>query len=274
MPELPDTNKQRARDMNKSPHLVSLLITLTLYGVIATCFTCYFTSAISEDTCKSNSNLWVWISVISYLVYWIECCCSGSQKYLLNDMEATGYEQFIQKIKASAPQIGTAIECYHYETRTRTVYSTDSDGKETSHEETYTEKVTTYRGREYFNYKSWVDTTGEVVGVIGGDLIKLEVKKMYVFDSAASQLKFENHRRNYIDSNRYRDDHIDSSDIFEIPGHLPKVLVQNKGTVRPCCLEIGWFWIWSFFLLSWPYRMWFEKLSDTKRIILSKMVYA
>jgi len=37
--------------------------------------------------------------------------------------------------------------------------------------------VTTYRGSNYFNYSSWEDTTGEVVGVIGGNLVKLEVVK-------------------------------------------------------------------------------------------------
>jgi len=274
MPELPDQDKQRAREISKSPHLCCMFMTLTIIVLGVWFGLCNFTNNRSESQCRDANGFLPYALAAAYIAYWIECCCSGSQKYLMNDMETLQYEGYMQQIKSSAPLIGTRIECYHYEIRTRTVYYTDSNGNSRSRTETYTERVTTYTGTSYWDYKSWEDTTGEIVGVLGGELVKLEVVKSYEFGNYESARRFEEHRSDYISSNRYRDDHMDDYPVFEIPGHKQKVLVSNKGVHKPCCMDVGIFWMFSLILLSWPYRMWFEFLTERKKISLRKVVYA
>ncbi len=58
-------------------------------------------------------------------------------------MDVTELEDYIAALKAAGPKIGTRIECYHYEKRTRKVSFTDSDGHRDTKEETYEEKVVT-----------------------------------------------------------------------------------------------------------------------------------
>ena len=53
-----------------------------------------------------------------------------------------------QDLRKAQPGVLWMVTCYHYETRTRTVYYTDSNGNRKSRIETYQEKVVTYTGAE------------------------------------------------------------------------------------------------------------------------------
>ena len=55
---------------------------------------------------------------------------------------------FIQVLRRAQPVIMWFVECYHYETRTRTVYYTDANGNQTSRLETYQEMVVTHSESE------------------------------------------------------------------------------------------------------------------------------
>lgn len=64
-----------------------------------------------------------------YIIYLFECYKADTKKYLRNINDIVDLENFMKSIKEESPKIVFSIECYHYETRTRTVTSTDSEGR-------------------------------------------------------------------------------------------------------------------------------------------------
>jgi hypothetical protein len=111
------------------------------------------------------------------------------------------------------------VECYHWETRTTT--STDADGNTTT--STTEEKVVTYTDKLDFVYNSWSDASGELAGVEGHSIAKLDLRKCLTFADAETRSRYEETRDAFYNSNRGRDNHMDGSEHFSIPGFHPKV---------------------------------------------------
>jgi hypothetical protein len=61
---------------------------------------------------------------VSYVIYIIESCFSSTSKYLWNLNFAEDVTTFIYRLQHIAPSIWMKCECYHYETRYRTVTKT------------------------------------------------------------------------------------------------------------------------------------------------------
>lgn len=78
---------------------------------------------------------------VVYLLYLIESCCSDSRRYMSNFKDVDGAEAFLSQMVDTPPDVAMTCECYHYETRYRTVSSTDSNGRTTTRTESYTVKV-------------------------------------------------------------------------------------------------------------------------------------
>ncbi len=72
--------------------------------------------------------------------------------------------------------------------------------------------------------------------------------------------------------NRFRDVNVDIWWTLDIPNYMARVLVKKDNTPTPACLNIGIFFFWSLILLSWPYRIWFESLTEAKEITIGKVV--
>ena len=60
------------------------------------------------------------------IIYWIECFCSGTGKYLSNVLQNEGAEQFVERIKGQPAVITWNVACYHWETRRRSKRVTDA----------------------------------------------------------------------------------------------------------------------------------------------------
>ena len=86
-------------------------------------------------------------------------------KYLSNILEKEGATEFIQRLKNEPIEIIWHVACYHYETRTRVVHTTDSNGRKTTRYETYQEKVYTWRASEKYQYQLCIDISGDIYGL-------------------------------------------------------------------------------------------------------------
>jgi len=275
-----EPEQQLAIKVKRSYHAISLVITLAIFTLAIINYLCFFSSTKYNGFCKSSDGdldtILVVALVVSFILYWVECCQSASNEYLAHDMELMEYEGFIRGLKHARPQIGVKIECYHYtKPEGGLEYYTDSEGRQKTRPKKYEDRVLTFASTNYFNYASCEDDTGEITGVLdnGKNLVKLQVDKYYSFDDAESQNKFIAFKENFIEKYRKKDEYIDDVTIFEIPGHLPHVMVHSKGYQEPACLSVNWFWVCSFFLISWPYGFWFELLAVRNIITLRKLIH-
>jgi len=187
-------------------------------------------------------------------------------------MKVIEYESFVNKMKYSKPCLAIRVQCFHMETRTRTVYYTDHQGNIQSRQEQYQEMVIRHSELNPLAVKSWEDTTGDIKDVVGGGSVRLEVQKLFYFGNLESVQKFEEEKKALIEKNKHRDVCIDAEVIFGIDGYEERVMVQKKGAREKLCTSLFWFWFWSLLLLSWPYRIWVETSLPKKRITIKKIV--
>lgn len=90
----------------------------------------------------SDSCIATVFGILSYFANLIESYFSSTRKYLTNSVEGIVnlYDE-LERLQKSAPSIIFNAECYHFETRTRTVYYQDANGNTQSRIETYQERV-------------------------------------------------------------------------------------------------------------------------------------
>ena len=91
---------------------------------------------------------------LSPVIVLVESAFSHELDYLKNIMEDETALSYIQRMREVPPRINMVVECYDYETRTRLVNYTDSNGNQQSRIETYTEKVVTYVDQDEFTEMS------------------------------------------------------------------------------------------------------------------------
>mmetsp|Transcript_15948 Transcript_15948/g.13507 ORF Transcript_15948/g.13507 Transcript_15948/m.13507 type:complete len:138 (-) Transcript_15948:559-972(-) len=82
----------------------------------------------SYDDYTAETIIFMTFFIIFYIFYLIECCFSGTKSYLKNPQDIVIFDEYITNVKEAAPSLSFQIECYHFETRTRTVYYTDANG--------------------------------------------------------------------------------------------------------------------------------------------------
>ena len=105
------------------------------------------------------------------------------------------------------------VECYHYETRTRQVASTDSNGNTTYRTETYTERVVTHTASDYIRYGAWKDCSTTVRGLGEFRVIKIDLEKDYEYHDEETYQSFAYQRLSFRRHND-RDVHQDYTEHF------------------------------------------------------------
>ena len=96
---------------------------------------------------------------LAYIIMLIEVRCSDTHKYVSNFLKEGTLHQHISTMCNTRPSITWSLECYHYETRYRTVSSTDSNGHTTYRTESYQERVVTYRDSLVYEFSQWRDVS-------------------------------------------------------------------------------------------------------------------
>lgn len=211
---------------------------------------------------------------IIYLIYMGESLFSSTSKYLWNLNYAEDVTSFIYRLQHIAPVVWMECECYHYETRHRHVHKTDSNGRSYTETEHYEERVTTYRGKENFQYGRFEDLSGAVHSdLLTYNAVRIDFSKSWVAGDPMTQAAYSSQYNAFKAHNMYRDTHFNIWEGMDIPGFTEKMmtLVDVKVT-SPVMSWTGYFLI-SLFTLSYPYRMWLERNSFKAKYHFTKRVF-
>eukprot|EP00750_Incisomonas_marina_P001367 INCI11140.1.p1 GENE.INCI11140.1~~INCI11140.1.p1 ORF type:complete len:484 (+),score=84.20 INCI11140.1:77-1528(+) len=224
-----------------------------------------------------------WAPVLFLLVYFVYLCeslicvcqpclkCgfgSSTFAYVSNIMSDKAAEGFVAALMAAAPVFVMTVECYHYETRTRTV----SNGNGGTRTETYQAKVVTWRATDHIVYSSWMDRSTQVTGLSNVKLMKMKLAKKFEYADEATYDEFERQRMVFRASNNF-DLHQDYSESLEIEGFTSHVLAALNGIV-PKNVSKNMYIIVTVFCGSYFYRRWLDKLCHATDVNIRKRVSA
>eukprot|EP01084_Bolivina_argentea_P229835 387827_1 len=214
--------------------------------------------------------IWVWI--VAILITLVEAYFSDTRQYLNNSVKTIiNLYTKLNELKSERPSLTLQAECYHYETRTRTVYYTDSNGNRQSRIETYQERVTTHRASQSYGFKSWKDTSPPFnkYKLNEYELTKLQLTKSW---NCANKETSDNYNLVFkqFKENNKRDAYQNYSTELRISGYNDKFLAGLRDESIPKCLKAKWFWVFTFVGLSPFYRLWVSSSVGQKRYPIRK----
>ena len=143
---------------------------------------------------------------VTYLVVLWEHFYSSESEYLKNLDDASGIEEFLKTLRESLGHIMFHGKCYHWETRTRTVYETDSKGNSRTRYETYQEMVATHFDAETYEHARQVDVSPATIKDTTGaskSVTRVKLFKNYEFGDEQTAQDF--HAKSEAFQNRNRD---------------------------------------------------------------------
>jgi len=249
-----------------SPHLRSLIITILFWVSLL-----FSIIEMSNQTKESEYVAFTLSKLCAFLmipIYYIECACAATGLFVKNKMNVIEIRNHLDYLKATDGSLCFHAMCYHYVTRTRTVYSTDSQGRSQSRTETYEEMVVTHTASENFIFTRCEDNTGKT-DINFEKFTKLQINAIYDFADEKSRGVYEAQMARFKSANTY-DLYQLFTEEFTIPGLEKKVLVIPSGSNVPCCMNRWMYILVSIVGLSYFYRVWLEKKTQGKDLNIVK----
>ena len=209
---------------------------------------------------------------LCYLYMLIESCCSAENQYLssiLTDVSAIG---FVDQLKRKDPQRVMMVECYHWETRTRTVQYTDSNGNTQTRTETYQERVTTYTEEQVFPI-CYSQDISDRLELDAYSVTRLKLTPDIDCGDEQTMMKFNEMRQQMIGDNEHRDEYIDFNYSDVIDGFKKRICAYTDPRRRPLWMNLGVFWLSSLFGLTWVFRIIFNCKTRKCEYTIKKLIY-
>ena len=209
-----------------------------------------------------------------YVLMLVESCLSPEKQYVSSILADTSAIEFVNQLKNTDPQRVMSIECYHWETRTRTVYYTDSNGNTQTRTETYQERVVTHTESKIFpiGYAEDVsDSHGLNLDQYGVTRLKLNLD-VKCGDSETLE-KFNEMSDEMVEENRHRDIHIDFSYDDVIDGFKKRICAYTDPKHRKFWMNAGCYWVASLFGLTWIFRVVFNCKTKKCEYAIRKLLY-
>lgn len=247
------------RSITKRYRLVMTMVILLLVAFVASFF-------------SFPHGLLVW-----YVIYLLEALFfNPTAKGLMRLKQTDSILDYIEEIKACRPAPEVNAQCYHMETRTRTV--TGKDGTRT---EVYQERVDTARLTERLRVARWADDTGEVVdGLSYFPLLQVH------FDLKWEAADPETHRaheqqREALRARAHAADsqHDTSEELRLIDEHGQECpfyadMIGTTGEAFPVWLGYLPYAVACFLFLSWPYRYFLSQHAVKGDFVFEKRVWS
>ena len=204
----------------------------------------------------------------------MESCCSAERHYLTNLDSLQSSTQAIESIRRSQPYVGMGAECYHYETRARDVTYTDAQGNTCTETESYEAKVVTNTFKEKFVYRFWNDTSENILrNIRSKGVTKMKMKLSITFGDFETKSAFYNQYSKFQDKHRNKDMHVDFTQLFQLPGFRNRLCTFADPNSKPWWIGIHVYMIASIFMLTWPYRFFFNRAAGRIEYNVNKVVY-
>jgi len=181
-----------------------------------------------------NTFHFIWIvaivfAVLGYIFNVIESLCSREAGYLQSKMESGQGSQYLETLLRTPPIITIHMECYHEETRTRTVSYRDSHGNIKHRTEHYTVEVKTWSGKQRFNYLHWKDTSNRrnLPQVTSTKPKMVNLHSEINFVNETTERAFEHQKQIFIEQNRHRDTSYRTNTTKEIYGFKKHIFLYD-----------------------------------------------
>ncbi|XP_078380998.1 transmembrane protein 151B-like [Oculina patagonica] len=211
---------------------------------------------------------------LSTVIVLIESCFSHELEYLKNIMENETALGYIQRMQEVPPRINMVVECYHYETRTRVVHYTDSNGNRQSRTETYTETVVTFVDQDEFSFGSWVDVSKrEMPALSTVALTRVKIDSSILFGDQETADDYERQVAEMVERNRHRDVFTAFAASKEIPGLKKRISAYVDLRVKPFWIRPLFFWIATLLQMTWPYRWLFRANTAKNYYTFKKKIF-
>jgi len=239
-------------------HIRSLVLTIFLWGSIFFIFACQIPFIpLFQNRCSGFYYIPIIAGSALYITYLIEAFVTGSRHYthVIKDFQYAKY--YVEKMLQSPPRLYCQWENYHYETRTRLVTRTDSNGNSYTTTETYQEKVVTSTGTTPYHISFWRDFSGQIPSLPVVKALKLSCKKLFRYADKQSKINQQAQKAQILAMNK-RDTYISGTTVFTIDGFKPYIMLLRDKSSKPCFLHLGWYILFTLVTLNYPYRLYIE----------------
>jgi len=220
-----------------------------------------------------ESNIFIILAVLSYVIYIITEFCSPISKYLRSRKKPQGIYQKMNTYFRTSPIISWSCECYHYETHH---YTTRNDKGEIEHH-TSTEKVVTYNGKSSMTYSSSRDVSGPFVlncdekNINKKIYVKLELNEEINFADSLTTSEYLTQKDSFVSAYKYRDAHFEFSERRYIPG-LDEFALVNIGNEKARCMNSGLFFIFTMLSFAEFYKLYFDSKCIYQKFTIKKII--
>eukprot|EP00112_Aurelia_sp_Birch-Aquarium-sp1_P016844 Seg385.18 transcript_id=Seg385.18/GoldUCD/mRNA.D3Y31 product="Transmembrane protein 151B" protein_id=Seg385.18/GoldUCD/D3Y31 len=211
---------------------------------------------------------------VCYLVMLIESFYSNEKQYISSIVSDISAIEFVNKLRNTDPERVMLIECYHWETRTRTVTSTDAQGNTQTHIETYQEIVITHTESQKFPIQFTRDISDQHgLKFDQYSVTRLKLTPDVQFGDTETEEKFEEMRTKMIEENEHRDTNIQFSFSDSIDGFVNRICAYTDPNNQPFWMNVVYYWVASVLGLTWIYRAIFIRKTAKCEYTIKKMIY-
>ena len=212
--------------------------------------------------------------ILSYFYMLIEACCSPENEYIASISADVSVVDYVNKLRSTDPVRIMMIECYHMETRTRTVYYTDAQGNTQTRLETYQEMVTTYTENKVFPIGRSVDVSNpEGLRFDLHSVTRLKLEQYVKCGDLETTTKFSEMRDQMIEENEHRDDKICFTCEDIIDGFKKRLCAYTDTKHRSFWMNLFTFWFANFLGLTWVYRALFNWKTKKLEYTIQKEIF-
>jgi hypothetical protein len=103
-------------------------------------------------------------------------------------------------------------------------------------------------------------------------ITRIDFSKSIAFADEHSAHEYLHQFRHFKERNRHWDTHYSFWEDYHVQGFTSKMLSMVEGYKRPLLLHWAIYLLFSFVLLSWPYRLWLDRTSVKANFHFQKVV--
>ena len=211
---------------------------------------------------------------IMMVVVLIESFVCSEFQYIRNLSLVSSAAERIEEIRMGQPSVVMSAVCYHYETRTRTVYYQDSNGNTQSRLETYQEKVITANITQPYFFSFWQDQSPKTLMDIDRQKVtKIRMRLYVLFGDADTASDFYDRYSRFQDENRHRDTFVDFGVDRNAAGFEKRLAAYTDVKKKPFWIALRWYVIFAFLYFGWIYRIVFNHSTGRTEYKVVKLIY-
>ena len=211
---------------------------------------------------------------LTYIFMFIESFWSEERQYLSSMLTDVSVVDFVTRLRRTDSKRDMLIECYHWETRTRTVSYTDANGNTQLRTETYQEIVITYTEGQVFPVRYTKDVSDpEGLRFDSNGVTRLRLTQDVQCGDEETKDKFNQMRQKMIDDNKHRDVLINFTYSDVIDGFKERMCAYTDLKYRPWWMNSVVFWVSALFGLNWIFRIIFNWRTKKCEYTIKKLIY-